>query len=89
VASSLSRPPIPNFTLFYAPMCCTSVTRNSNCVSISPVEYIVFLIVWLVVYLLVVLGDSIYVSCATVMSVYGVGCFLCRVDGVHVMLSSV
>jgi hypothetical protein len=32
---------IPNCTLLYAPMCsCTSVTCNSNCVSISLTEYI-------------------------------------------------
>jgi hypothetical protein len=47
-----------------------------------------FLIRWLDVYLLVVLGDSSYMSCPAVMSVHGVG-FLYRVDGVCVLLSSV
>jgi hypothetical protein len=38
---------------------------------------------------LVVLGDSSYVSCSAVMSVHRVGSVLYRVNGVYVMLSSV
>jgi hypothetical protein len=30
---------VENFTLFYAPMYCTFVTYNSDCVSISRMEY--------------------------------------------------
>lgn len=38
---------------------------------------------------LVVLSDCSYLSCAAVMSVYGVGSFLYRVDGVCALLCSV
>jgi hypothetical protein len=75
----------------YVPACCyTSVTCNSNCVSESHMEYIMFPIMFLDVYLLLVLGVFSCVSCAGVMSVYGFGCFLiCRIDGACVLLSSV
>jgi hypothetical protein len=54
---------IPNFTFFYTPMSCTSLTCNSNCVRILCMEYIDVFIVWLDVYLLVVLGDFSNMSC--------------------------
>lgn len=48
-----------------------------------------FLIMWLVVYLFVVLGDCSCVPCAAVASVCGVRSFSYRLDGVCVLLSSI
>lgn len=48
-----------------------------------------FPMLWLDIYLLVVLSDSSYMLCAAVMSIYGIGSFLCRIDGVCVLLYSV
>jgi hypothetical protein len=57
---------IPNFTPFHASMCCTP-----HVIAIVLVFYIwstlVFLMVWLDVCLIVVLGDYSYISCASVM----------------------
>jgi hypothetical protein len=72
---------VQNFTFFFAPMCCTFVKCNSNCVSFHIWSTSVFLIVQLDMYLLVVLGDFSYMSYAAVMSVYAVGSFLYRQMG--------
>jgi hypothetical protein len=57
---------IPNFTPSYASMCCTLVTCNSNVLVFHIRSTLVFLIMWLGVCLIVVLGDSSYMSCAAV-----------------------
>jgi hypothetical protein len=74
---------IRNFTLVYAPMCCTSVTRKSNCVIISHVEYI-GVSYSVVGYVLICSARRLLLHVlAAVMSVYGVGSFLYKVDGVY------
>jgi hypothetical protein len=72
----LSMYTIPNYTLFYAPMCCCAfATCNNNCVSISCMEY-VGVSYSVAGSVLVGLCDSSYVLCEAIMSVYGVGSFL-------------
>jgi hypothetical protein len=69
-------------------MSCMFLTYNSVLV-VHVWSTLVFLIVWLDVYLLVLLGDSPYMSCAAFTYVFGVGFLFYRVDGLYVLLSSV
>jgi hypothetical protein len=72
---------IRNFTLVYGPMCCTSVTHNSNCIIISRVEYID--VSYSVAGCVLICSAAWLLLRVAVTSVHEVESFLRKVDGVY------